>query len=308
MCVTIMQINISGCFSILWNGRRLGSDIITRTQVATSLDNCEISCNKTNSCTAFSFGFLDTDRLNGRCEMTDLPTKFSSFSTWETSVTPLFNVYIKHGYCPEARFLIQPKTALAASRSSVSLVNSSSTNESAATEASGRILTTSPFFVESAIPLDLYPPGSYYLHNNIFPDSRKKQSKKPVCYEQALQARKLSQSRALVSRTAYYLEDCQDLCSREVSFRCRGFSYSQPLSQGDINNCQLTDQDLDSLDRFSSRDFLNDNRYDFYQRTDQGYNCRSSSQSCETLTKSEYKHYIYRDYKTVSNVGDCSQE
>ena len=35
--------------------------------------------------------------------MTDLPTKFSSFSTWETSVTPLFNVYIKHGYCPEAR-------------------------------------------------------------------------------------------------------------------------------------------------------------------------------------------------------------
>merc|ERR1712098_317824 len=89
-------------------------------------------------------------------------------------------VYIKHGYCPEARFRIQPKTSLAASRSSVALLNSSSsTNVTEATEPSGRILTTSPFFVKSAIPLDLYPHGSYYLQNSIFPDSRKKLSNKP---------------------------------------------------------------------------------------------------------------------------------
>ena len=65
---------ISGCFSVLWPGRRLGSEAVSRTQVsltpliirlnvlvkvATSLDNCELSCNNTESCTAFSFGWVD---------------------------------------------------------------------------------------------------------------------------------------------------------------------------------------------------------------------------------------------------------
>ena len=61
----------------MWQGRRLGSDAVSRTQVrqiygarhrqpyhtisvkvATSLDNCELSCNSTESCTAFSFGYV----------------------------------------------------------------------------------------------------------------------------------------------------------------------------------------------------------------------------------------------------------
>ena len=37
-------------------GRRLGAAAVRRTQVATSLDNCELSCNNTEACTAFSFG------------------------------------------------------------------------------------------------------------------------------------------------------------------------------------------------------------------------------------------------------------
>lgn len=45
-----------GCFSVLWPGRRLGAAAVRRTQVATSLDNCELSCNNTETCTAFSFG------------------------------------------------------------------------------------------------------------------------------------------------------------------------------------------------------------------------------------------------------------
>ena len=27
---------------------------------------------------------------------------------------------------------------------------------------------------------------------------------------------------------------------------------------------------------------------------------------CESISKSEYKHYIYRDYKTVTSVQDCA--
>ena len=159
------------------------------------------------------FRFLDEDRLNGRCEITDLPTKWNKFSTWETSVTPLFNVYVKHSYCPEARFKISSSltatTAVAVASASTSLLSSN---------ASGRILTPSPVLgktdfiylkncnaVEAyqaihtrcfdlidlnmwlhesfcscypGVPLDLYPPGSYYLLNNIFPDSRKKYAAK----------------------------------------------------------------------------------------------------------------------------------
>ena len=99
----------------------------------------------------------------------------------------------------------------------------------------------------------------------------------PACYEQALQARRLSQSRIRVSRTAYYLDDCKELCSRELrcfvlgqstmklnhhfnSFRCMGFSYRQPQTQGEVNTCDLTDLDLSSLDRYSTADFVGDNR------------------------------------------------
>ena len=77
------------------------------------------------------FRFLDADRLNGRCEITDLPTKWNKFSNWETSVTPLFNVYVKHSYCPEARFKMSPSLTTA--------VSISASNASV-----GRILTPSP--------------------------------------------------------------------------------------------------------------------------------------------------------------------
>ena len=90
--------------------------------------------------------------------MTDQETKWSSFSTWETSVSPLFNVYIKHSYCPEARFLLQPSS-----------VNKSSP------QPIGRIITSQSEIIGE--PLNLYPPGSYYLHNNIFPVSKMKNSR-----------------------------------------------------------------------------------------------------------------------------------
>ena len=64
--------------------------------------------------------------------MTDLPTEFSSFTSWDTSVSSLFNVFIRHSYCPEAR-----------------------------------ILTTSvsPVLATETFPLDIYTPSSYFLHN-----------------------------------------------------------------------------------------------------------------------------------------------
>ena len=56
------------------------------------------------------------------------------------------------------------------------------------------------------------------LNINIYLDGYYIDCLLPACYEQALQARKLSQSRIRVSRTAYYLDDCKELCSREI--RC----------------------------------------------------------------------------------------
>ena len=103
----------------------------------------------------YCFRFIDEDRLNGRCEITSLPTEFSSFTDWDTSVAPLFNVYIKHSYCPEARYLIQPSTTKPPS-------------------VAGRILAPSPFLSLSGPSLDFYPSGSHYLQNSIFPDSRNK--------------------------------------------------------------------------------------------------------------------------------------
>ena len=106
---------------------------------------------------SLSFRFIDEDRLNGRCEMTNLPTELSRFTDWDTSVAALFSVYIKHSYCPEARRLLQPATT------------PSSPPPSADVE--GRILDLSP----SGLGADFYPSGgSYYLQNNIFPDSRKR--------------------------------------------------------------------------------------------------------------------------------------
>ena len=61
------------------------------------------------------------------------------------------------------------------------------------------------------------------------------------------------------------------------SFRCLGFSFRQPLSAGEIDNCDLTDRDLSSLDRYSSRDFREDTRYDFYQRSGGGEQCEDSA-------------------------------
>ena len=60
------------------------------------------------------------------------------------------------------------------------------------------------------------------------------------------------------------------------SFRCLGFSFRQPLSAGEVDNCDLTDRDLSSLDRYSSRDFREDTRYDFYQRSGGGEQCEDS--------------------------------
>ena len=101
------------------------------------------------------FRFIDEDRLNGRCEITSLATEFSSFTDWDTSVSPLFNVYIKHSYCPEARHLLQPPTTQSPT-------------------VAGRILAPAPFVSLSGSSLDFYPSGSHYLQNDIFPDSRKK--------------------------------------------------------------------------------------------------------------------------------------
>ena len=39
-----------------------------------------------------------------------------------------------------------------------------------------------------------------------------------------------------------------------------GFSYRQPQTQGEVNTCDLTDLDLSSLDRYSTADFVGDNR------------------------------------------------
>ena len=36
-----------------------------------------------------------------------------------------------------------------------------------------------------------------------------------ACYEQGLQARKLKQDRVRLARTAFQLDDCKELCSRE---------------------------------------------------------------------------------------------
>ena len=45
--------------------------------------------------------FLGEDRTNGRCEMTDLATDLSSLSSWDTSVSSEFSVYLRHSYCPQ---------------------------------------------------------------------------------------------------------------------------------------------------------------------------------------------------------------
>ena len=37
-----------------------------------------------------------------------------------------------------------------------------------------------------------------------------------VCFSQALVGRRLDQSQVLISRTAYNLFDCEDLCTREL--------------------------------------------------------------------------------------------
>ena len=75
--------------------------------------------------------FLGEDRTNGRCEMTDLNTEFNSFTSWDTSVSTRFNVYIRHSYCPEARVLST---------------------------------SVSPVLATETFPLDLYPAPAYYLH------------------------------------------------------------------------------------------------------------------------------------------------
>ena len=117
----------------------------------------------------------------------------------------------------------------------------------------------------------------------------------------------MDQSQVLISRTAYNLFDCEDLCTRELrspdhrlfhrrllpnifSFRCLGFSFRQPLSAGEIDNCDLTDRDLSTLDRYSSRDFREDTRYDFYQRSGGGEECEDSAsgQGKDRILSDEY--------------------
>ena len=80
--------------------------------------------------------FLGENRTNGRCEITDLPTEFSSFTSWDTSVSSLFNVYIRHSYCPQPVQLHRE-----------------------------RILSSSPVLASQPYPLDIYQPGTVLLHN-----------------------------------------------------------------------------------------------------------------------------------------------
>ena len=104
------------------------------------------------------FRFIDEDRLNGRCELTDLETKFSQFSTWDTSISPLFNIYIKHSYCPEPRFLLEH----------ISVTSSAGDQEPDAYQS--RILTsTSPFIGNNDVMLDLFPLTLSPPTSNIFP-------------------------------------------------------------------------------------------------------------------------------------------
>ena len=80
--------------------------------------------------------FLGEDRTNGRCEMTDLTTEFSSFSSWDTSVSSMFNVYIRLSYCPQPGQLHRQ-----------------------------RILSSSPVLASQPFPLDIFHPGTLQLHN-----------------------------------------------------------------------------------------------------------------------------------------------
>ena len=64
--------------------------------------------------------FLGEDRTNGRCEMTDLATELSSLSSWDTSVSSQFSVYLRHSLCaqpvlashPVPLDIYQPATAV----------------------------------------------------------------------------------------------------------------------------------------------------------------------------------------------------
>ena len=86
------------------------------------------------------------------------------------------------------------------------------------------------------------------------------------------------------------------------SFRCLGFSFRQPLSAGEIDNCDLTDRDLSTLDRYSSRDFREDTRYDFYQRSGGADQCEDSvsGQGKDISSTADYNNYNDCDAQSVS--------
>jgi len=129
------------------------------------------------------------------------------------------------------------------------------------------------------------------------------------CYRQALITRKLQNRYIRLSKTTNNLADCESLCTRELSFTCKGFSYRAPQSAGEVLNCDLTDQDTTTLDTYT--DFYpNTNTY-FYERSGTGADCRTASaigSKCYKLFKSSTKHYTYRDYKTSTSVEGCAEE
>jgi len=272
---------LKGCYTKLWSGRRLGKETIKISEMTSGIESCQEACDLQPDCTALSFGFPSTDAREGNCEMTNFKTEFQSFSNWDTEINPQFSVHLRHEYCPEQRILTK---------------NSNSP-----------VLAVDPF--------PLYPAKKYYETNTLdkqnIPEAtrRRDYDTQEGCYRQALITRKLQNRYIRLSKTTNNLADCESLCTRELSFTCKGFSYRAPQSAGEVLNCDLTDQDTTTLDTYT--DFYpNTNTY-FYERSGTGSDCRTASalgSKCYESFKSSTKHYTYRDYKTSTSVEGCAEE
>eukprot|EP00095_Tigriopus_kingsejongensis_P011025 maker-scaffold109_size355148-snap-gene-0.17 protein:Tk11025 transcript:maker-scaffold109_size355148-snap-gene-0.17-mRNA-1 annotation:"hypothetical protein DAPPUDRAFT_257231" len=329
--------NSEGCFQKFVSGRALFGPSIQRTydQVFTQTE-CEEICGQSwhpllkaegggrdtsFQCTFYSFGYLHDHAKGPRCYLTD-----NSKRSLNTSVNPKFAIHERQEYCrPDSEGRIMTGNSQQRPRTDRQTFPSDGPRR------------TTPLDRQSGFYYRDEEDDGFLLNEpvGVFPGQtlQAQSSFENVCFRLAVSSRRLADRYIKKSETAYSLDTCKDFCATETDFVCNGFAYRRPLSQGEILNCDLTEQDSKTLDQYNSYDFYESAVTDFYERTSGvGQDCREPSPTtpisptveggetttntqalpvdpeCYARIRTAYKHYTYRDYKTVSSVNQCALE
>ncbi|TRY68387.1 hypothetical protein TCAL_01423 [Tigriopus californicus] len=278
----------SSCFTNFVSGRSLFGSSIKKTFDLSTDSQCQEVCQRSTApssssfrCTFYSFGYLEEYAKSPRCYLTD-----DSKRSLNTTVNARFSVFERQDYCG----------------------------------AQGRILTGFPRPRDDRQTLGggnrrLYNLGQGYYYRN--------EENGPEILDSDLSAG-LGPSQTFFedSRTA---TNNYRVCFVPTKLYSREYVQTlRPLSQGEILNCDLTEQDTQTLDQYNSYDFYESAVTDFYERSNE---CGGSETTpattpstiinpntaynpvldpdCYTRIRTAYKHYTYRDYKTVTSVAQC---